>query len=202
MGIHVETIALCNTFHMPGRIYDALLDIALDQYGFVTSRDARAVDIDPRRLVEMERRGTIERVAHGLYRFPVVPPSDLDQLMEATLWPRGRGVISHDSALDLRDLCDVSPSKVHVTVPMSFRLWRTPPREFVVHRRDLPEQDIHRHEGIAVVSAARAIRDGIEEHLGGHLLGQAMDSARRRGLISRQELVELNREFRAYEGAT
>ena len=187
---------------MPGRVYDALLDIAFDQYGFVTSQDARAADVDPRRLVEMERRGTIERVAHGLYRFPVVPPSDLDQLMEATLWPRRKGVISHDSALDLRDLCDVSPSRVHVTVPMSFRLWRTLPREFVVHRRDLPEQDVQRHEGIAVVSAARAIRDGIEGHLGGRLVDQAIHNARRRGLISRREQVELDNEFRARRSAT
>jgi predicted transcriptional regulator of viral defense system len=26
-------------------------------------------------------------------------------------------VISHDTALDLWDLCDVNPAKVHVTVP-------------------------------------------------------------------------------------
>jgi len=176
---------------VPGRVYDELLDIAFDQYGYVSSRDARAAGVDPRRLVEMERRGTLERVAHGLYRFPAVPTSDLDQLMEATMWPRGQGVVSHDSALDVYDLCDVSPRRIHVTVPMSFRLWRTPPRAFVVHRRDLNERDIGRHEGIAIVSPFQAIRDGIEEHLGDHLLDQAIEAGRRRGMLSRQQLDEL-----------
>jgi predicted transcriptional regulator of viral defense system len=136
----------------------------------------------------MERRGTLERVAHGLYRFPAVPATALDQLMEATLWPRGLGVISHESALDLHDLCDVSPGKVHLTVPTSYRLWSAPPRAFVVHRRRLDEADVTRYEGIPVVTPLRAICDGIEEHLGGHLIDQAIDTARRRGQITPGEL--------------
>jgi predicted transcriptional regulator of viral defense system len=176
---------------MPGRIYDELLELALDQYGYISSRDARAAGIDPRRLVEMERRETLRRVAHGLYRFPVVPVTDLDQLREAPLWPRGQGVISHESALELHDLCDVSPSRVHVTVPATYRLSRDPPRAFVVHRRRLDPTEVVFHEGIPVVTPLRAIRDGIETHLGGHLLDQAVDSARRRGLIASDELDEL-----------
>ena len=177
---------------MPGRVYDDLLEVALDQYGYISAQNARTAGVDPRRLVEMERRGTLQRVAHGLYRFPSVPVSTLDQLMEATLWPRGQGIISHESALDLHDLSDVSPARVHLTVPVSYRLGRVPPREFVVHRRRLAEGDVIRHEGIPVVTPLRAIRDGIEEHLGAHLLDQAMDSARRRGLISAHELDELS----------
>ena len=59
---------------MPGRIYDILLERAFDQYGFVTSEDARDLGVDQRRLVEMERRGTLQRVARGLYRFNAIPP--------------------------------------------------------------------------------------------------------------------------------
>jgi hypothetical protein len=36
--------------------------------------------------------------------------------MEATLWPRGLGVISNDSALDLSDLCDVNPANVRTVL--------------------------------------------------------------------------------------
>jgi predicted transcriptional regulator of viral defense system len=50
---------------MPGRIYNALAEIAVDQYGYVTVRDAEQQGVDPHRLVEMARRGTIERVADG-----------------------------------------------------------------------------------------------------------------------------------------
>jgi predicted transcriptional regulator of viral defense system len=186
---------------MPGRVYDHLYDIALDRYGYVRSQDARAAGVDPRRLVEMERRGTLERVAHGLYRFPAIPASDFDQLMEATLWPRGQGVISHESALDLHDLCDVSPIKVHVTVPKSYRSWGSATPALVLHRRDLPAADVVRHEGIPVVSPLRAIRDGIEQQLGDRLLDQSITAARRRGLISSAELDHLVSE-RAGEGDT
>src|SRR5206468_2010976 len=86
---------------MPGKVYNQLVDIALDQYGFVTPADAREIDIDPHRLIEMARRGVIERVDHGLYRVPVVARTGLDQLMQATLWPRKLGVLSNETALDL-----------------------------------------------------------------------------------------------------
>lgn len=52
-------------------------------------------------LVDMERRGTIERVARGVYRFPLLEPNpELGQLAEATLWANRRGALSHDTALD------------------------------------------------------------------------------------------------------
>jgi hypothetical protein len=41
------------------------------------------------------------------------------------------------------------------------------------------------------VNPLRAICDGIEEHLGNHLLDQAIDTAHRRGLISPVELEVL-----------
>jgi hypothetical protein len=37
----------------------------------------------------------------------------LEQHLEATLWPRGGGVLSHDAALDLHD---INPPTIHVTV--------------------------------------------------------------------------------------
>lgn len=96
---------------MPGRIYNILAEIAVDQHGYVTTQDAEEHGVDPHRLIEMTRRGSIERVAHGVYRMPVVAPTGLEQLVEATLWPRRRGVLSHETALDVHDLCDVNPAK-------------------------------------------------------------------------------------------
>jgi predicted transcriptional regulator of viral defense system len=176
---------------MPGRIYNALAEIAFDQHGYVTVRDAEQKGIDPHRLIEMARRGTIERVAHGIYRMPIIAPTGLEQLMEATLWPRGQGVLSHETALDLHDLCDINPSRVHVTVPRAYRLTRKVPQLYAIHHRDLDPAETTRHEGIAVVTPHRAILDGIETHVRGDLLRQAVETARRRGLIRRSELGTL-----------
>ena len=68
---------------------------------------------------------------------PAIPVTGLDQYMEATLWPRGGAVLSHDTALDLHELCDVNPAKVHVTVPVAARIRRQAPPAYAVHVRDL-----------------------------------------------------------------
>lgn len=178
---------------VPGKVYNALVEVAVDQYGFVTSADARDLGVDPHRLVEMGRRGVIERVDHGLYRFPVVARTGLDQLMQATLWPRGQGVLSHETALDVHDLCDVNPAKIHITVPAAQRITRQVPEAYAIHQRDLAEDEVTRHEGIPVVTPARAILDGIEARVRAGLIEQAVETARRRGLLRPADLELLER---------
>jgi hypothetical protein len=79
---------------VPGANYNALMDIAVDQYGYVTTEDAAAVGVVADRLRTMAKRGLLERIAYGLYRVDAVPVTGLEQYMEATLWPRGGGVLS------------------------------------------------------------------------------------------------------------
>jgi predicted transcriptional regulator of viral defense system len=107
--------------------------------------------------------------------------------MAATLWPRRLGVISHDSALDLWDLCDVNPARIHVTVPRSARLRRRTPQTYEVHERDLDPGELSNIGGIAVVTPVRAILDGVERHLDRRLVDQAIDNANRRGPLSPDE---------------
>lgn len=180
-----------HTFDMPGRWYTTLFEVATGQNGFITTEDATDQGATAQVLVDMERHGQLDRVAHGLYRFPAFPTGPRDELMQATLWPRRLGVISHDSALDLWDLCDVNPARIHVTVPKAARIRRVAPPVYEVHVRDLGAANITRFEGIPVVTPLRAILDGIERHLDGRLITQAIDSARRRGLIMREELATL-----------
>ncbi|WP_371683495.1 hypothetical protein [Solirubrobacter soli] len=67
------------------------MDVAVDQYGYVTAENAAAVGVIADRLRTMAKRGTLERVAYGLYRVPAVASTSLDNYMEAALWPRRRG---------------------------------------------------------------------------------------------------------------
>ena len=170
-----------------------MFEVAVDQYGYVTTGDVRDLGLRPEHLVDLARRGQADHVSHGLYRLRAVPASARDQLMEATLWPRGLGVISHDTALDLWGLCPVHPLKVHVTVPESARIRRRVPAAYVVHRRDLEPGEITRVEGIPVVSVYRAIRDGIERHLGSDLIRKAITVGRRTGQLTRAQASELSR---------
>ena len=186
-------MVICTTMcKMPGRVYDILFARAFDQHGFVTADDAQALGVDRQRLVEMERRGTLERIARGLYRFKAIPHSDRDQLMEAVLWPRRtRGVLSHDSALELHDLCDINPTKIHITVPRRYRIKREIPPPYVIHHRDLAGEERATVEGLPTITPRRAILDAIETHVDPKLVEQALDAARRRGLVRGQHLSAL-----------
>src|SRR5687767_12193670 len=103
---------------MPGSAYVAIYEIAEEQNGYVTAAQAAAVSVGKGTLAKMARRGVLERVSWGVYRLSRFPSSPLDQYVEASLWPLStRGVVSHESALAVFGLSDVSPAKIHVTVP-------------------------------------------------------------------------------------
>jgi predicted transcriptional regulator of viral defense system len=142
----------------------------------------------------MATRGTLERVSWGVYRVPSFPPSPFTEYMEASLWPAGvPGVISHESALAIRDLSDVSPPKVHITVPKAFRVRRTIPAHLMIHRADIPEEDLTQVEGIPTTSVVRTIEDCHRTHLGPALLRQAIEDGEREGYLKPVEARRLQR---------
>jgi predicted transcriptional regulator of viral defense system len=169
---------------MPGKIFTALLECAHQQYGYLTPDDARALGVDPTQLRLMAARQTLQHLARGLYRMPMVPATSLDAYMEAVLWTGRRGVLSHETALDLCELCDVNPSGIHLTVPGGFRTRKAVPEIYRLHRIDLNPAEVGCHEGIPIVTAERAILGGIAQALCWQLIDQAIATARGRGLIT------------------
>jgi predicted transcriptional regulator of viral defense system len=176
---------------MPGRLFEILLDRAQQQYGYLTPADARELGIDPTQLRLMAARGTLEHLGRGLYRMPAVPPTSLDAYMEAVLWSRRQGTLSHETALDLYELCDVNPAMIHLTVPETFRTRKAVPTFYRLHPHDLAAAEVGWYEGIPIVTPEQAILDGIEQALGWHLIDQAIGAARARGLIDKRTAQRL-----------
>src|SRR5918996_1547715 len=166
---------------MPGARYTQLAERAGETFGYVTGDDARALGVPMGTLNALSRRGQLERIAHGIYRVPLIPPGRLDQYMLATLWPDRRGRISHESALDLYGISDVNPAKIHITVPARYRTHRAIPSHYALHREDIAPADRDSFEGIPIVSAAKAIHQAHERHLRRSLLEQAIDDGIRTG---------------------
>lgn len=182
---------------MPGKNFNKLALIAAEQQGLLTATDAREAGVDPHRLVDMERRGTVERVARGLYRFPLLDAKpELGQLAQAAMWADRRGVLSHDTALDLHELCDVNPARIHITIPTSYRLQKPVPRLYALHKRDLEKGEMTLYEGISIVTPQRAILDGIESGLRTDLLRQAIDTAHKRGQVRGPTLTRIRHQLR------
>ena len=169
---------------MPGRVYTELLDLAHDQHGYLRAEDVREAGFDPKRLVDYERRGVAERVAYGIYRMKAIPPDELEEYMRAALWPMGAGVLSHETALDLYELCDVNPAVIDVTVPRRYRTHRPLPSLYRLHPRDMADEQTGRLQGLPIVTPLRAILDGIETHVRGALIEQAIQTAEQQSLIT------------------
>jgi predicted transcriptional regulator of viral defense system len=169
---------------VPGRVYNELLELAQDQHGYLRAEDVRAAGFDPKRLVDYERRGAAERVAYGVYRMNAIPPDELEEYMRAALWPMGAGVLSHETALDLYELCDVNPARIDVTVPHRYRTHRPVPTLYRLHPRDLASEPTGRLRGLPIVTPLRAILDGIESDVRGELIEQAIQTAEQQSLIT------------------
>lgn len=182
---------------MPGSVWDKAIELATDQYGFITHEDLRGLGEDPVRLRQWVQRGGVERVGHGIYRFKQIPATPLDPYMLATLWPAGRGVLSHDTALELFELCDINPDKIHITLPASrsYRPRRQGGEQYIVHHEYLAEADLTWHEEIRIVTPAVAIRQAIDSAVPVHLVRQAIETTRRLGRVPRPQLTALTKRL-------
>lgn len=186
MQIYTVRSALCfASNYMPGPKYNAIFEVAADHHGYVTVEQAKALDVSPKTLHAMVRRGTLERVSTGVYRVAAIPPSVRAEFMEACLWPRSvLGVISHDSALVLHELSDVNPAKIHITVPRKHRIVRAVPPLYVIHHAELGAGEVEFVDGIPATSPLRTITDSSRAHLGPSLIEQAVADGVRRGLFT------------------
>lgn len=119
--------------------------------------------------------------------------------MSAVLWPQGvTGVLSHQTALSLMELSDVNPARIHLTIPIGYRVRRRQvPDVLVLHWADLPEEDVGSVEGVPVTKAVRTIRDCAEAHIGPALLHQALEDGLRTGWLRPREAMGLKRELKS-----
>ena len=186
---------------MQKRQWDSVLyELAEDQAGYFTAAQARAAGLHQVRLVQLAQQGDVDRVSRGVYRYARFPVSRLGHYMEAVLWPQVRrpevvGVVSHQSALALHGLSDVSPARTHVTVPTAVRIRRALPKGLVLHRADLAREDVERVEGVPVTTPARSIGDAHASHLGNDSVAQAIADGRRSGALSMAVADRLQREL-------
>lgn len=182
--------------HMPTRRFTELAELAADQFGLVTLADAKDVGYDPNTLAKLAKRGQLERVSRGVYRVPFLAGGEMAAYMAAALWPQGaRGVLTRETALDLWDVSDVNPTKLHITVPKDHRPQRAIPNGYAIHREDLDPTEVSAIAGVPVVKLARAIRQAAAEHIGRDLLEQAARHGRERGLLSAAEHEQLVRDL-------
>jgi predicted transcriptional regulator of viral defense system len=176
--------------------FSCLVATATAQHGYFTAAQARACGFRWNLLAYHARSGAFIRTQRGLYRLRDYPSSPREEVAAAWLAAgKEAAVISHESALDLLDLSDVIPDRVHLTVPRTRRYLPKPPG-VTIHTTSRPLQpaDITVRDGIRLTSATRTILDAAEAGTGPEQIEIAVKQAVERGLTTRTLLRQAAHE--------
>lgn len=180
---------------------EKLRAIAIDQHSFITTSQAEEVGVSRPSLTYLSKNGRVERTLRGIYRVSQVPATQYDVMHLALLWADGNNaVLSHDTALYAWDVCDIYPTKIHVTVPKHRRISKADAENVVVYRCDIPRQQVAWWEQMPVVSLPLAIQQCIERKISSHLIVQAITNGRARGMLTKTEAKDLTYKLEVENG--
>jgi predicted transcriptional regulator of viral defense system len=149
------------------RTLSPLAQIAEDQWGLVTRRQAEVAGISTATLQRLSSDGSaLERVARGVYHLAGAPLADHIDLRAAWLqlaperlaWERRRdeGVVSHRSAAALLELGHLPADRHEFTVTGRRQTRRADVR---IHRGQLGEGECSVFHGLPVTTPARTAAD-------------------------------------------
>ena len=175
-----------------------LWDLAAEQHGFFTATDALGAGVTRKAVDHLLARREVDRVGHGVYRFPRFPTSPADPYQLAVLWTGTAGAcLSHETALEVHGVTDLLPDLIHVTVPAGRRLRRAGGEAYCVHRQDLTADQVGWWEQIATVTLPTAIAQCIDWGTPTYLIRQAIDQGTRTGALLVQETGALTTRLEA-----
>ena len=174
---------------------DRAREIALGQYGFISSADAKEEGIPPGELAKLAARGRLRNVSYGLYRFDDVPTTPYDQYYEAVRRVGGDAHLTSDSVLAIHGLAMVSPRRIRVGTAKRYR--GQVPGWLEVVQEQVGADDLTVVEQIPAVTACRAIRDAMHTVMTNRLL-EAIPKAEDAGLLTADEAAELRHELSSH----
>ena len=149
-------------------VLESLEMLGADQWGLVTSTQARENGISRLWLQRLNDRGVLQRLRHGIYALPSsqsglmqdvqaawlsVASNAPEQSPEGPAWP---AVASGATAAAVHEIGDLVPPYIELSVPMR-RISRQSDLRLV--RRSLPQEDVIVLEGLPVTTAERTIYD-------------------------------------------
>lgn len=173
---------------------DVVREIALGEYGFITTTQAVAAGVPAVELRKLAARGALVNVAYGIYRVPDAPGSPFDQFAEALLRAGEGAYLRGDSVLALFGFADVNPRKIRVVAPKRTRA-KTPGFMEVTAPPRGVAPNLTRYEGLLAMRVADAILD-CRGRIERDRLFEASRDARKEGLVTRAEYANLLRELR------
>lgn len=161
-------------------------DLAMGQWGLVTTAQARAEGLTSQQLARLADAGVLERLRHGVYRVAGAPPNLHEDLCAAwlALSPRQAAherlmdtdveVVSHRSAAVVHELGDLDVDRLEFTTRTRKQ---TRDRQVRLHRRRLGVGEWTLVDGLPVTTVLTTIGDLAAARVdGGHLAGVVRDA--------------------------
>lgn len=184
----------------------------MDQWGLVTTAQARTQGLSSQQLARLANSGVLERLRHGVYRVAGAPAQSHDDLRAAwlafapaqTVQERladpNVEVVSHRSAAVVHQLGDLDADRLEFTM-RARKQTRDP--QIRVHRRRLGtgEREWTLVGGLPVTTVLATIRDLAAARLdGGHLAGVVRDAVTTHH-VDVAEVAEVLSPYAHYYGA-
>lgn len=177
---------------MTAKYRDVVREIALDHYGFVTTKSAAQAGVPAVELPKLAARGGLENIAYGLYRVLDIRSTRYDQFAEALL-RAGEGAYLHgESVLALFGLADVNPRRINVAVRRRARP-KLPAFVELTRVRDAVKTTLY--EGLESQTVADALLE-CRGRIEGERLLAAAKQARAEGLLTTAEWQRLTKDIR------
>jgi predicted transcriptional regulator of viral defense system len=178
--------------------YDEIYEKAADNFGIITTAEARTLGVPGIQLVKLARRGKLDRVGHGVYRLSRFLPTHFDHYATAVALVGKGAYIYGISVLAMFNLALVNPAKITVATPSRVRKTLPP---YIAVMPATEGTEVTRYEGIPSQSVADAIRTCRRVIMTERLL-PAIEDARLQGLVNEREAKELTREIRRSHEST
>lgn len=170
--------------------YDDIYD-AVDDFGLITSAEAKDLGVSNAEMVQLARRGKLERVARGVYRMPVWPYQEATPYALAVKTVGADAYLYGESVAALLELIPTDPSHILVATPTRVRKAAIGNTR-IVNRK--PGDTVTSYEGVKSQFVGDALLCA-SKSIGAIRTKQAAGEALKLGYITNQEFSTITKEL-------
>ncbi len=171
--------------------YDDIYEWASDNYGLITTAQARELGIAKQELSKLTARGKLTHVGRGVFRIKHYIPTPLDLYADAVALVGTESFIADESVLAMHGLALVNPDRVFVGTTKRTRR-KLPDYIEIVQVPSCLEPTVY--EGVPSMSVTDAIRR-CRGRVMPERLQEAVRDAAEQGLIRRKDVKSLVEEL-------
>ena len=166
------------------KAYDEIWGFAEDNFGIITSAQAKELGVSRQNIKKMEKSGRLMRLSHGVYQVKHHVPTVNDVYATGVAMAGSKSYLRGASVVALLNLAPTDPAYVYVGA--ANRVRRTFPEGYVV--KDMAKATTTYYEGIKCQILVDALRDArLEGVIESDRMSAAALKANEKGLLTDEE---------------